>query len=105
MGRCIVDALLTVDPRLGLAAWWRRRPADDGAGRRRLVFLCGGEYREVEGRYMGAVTSPARGHGWSGPFIILHWLLGYVTHLGWTMASHGLEKINTFCAIKIVFGP
>ena len=71
MGRCIVDALLTVDPRLGLAAWWRRRPADDGAGRRRLVFLCGGEYREVEGRYMGAVASPAMGHGWSGPFIIL----------------------------------
>ena len=80
MGRCIVDALLTVDPRLGLAAWWRR-PADDGAGRRRLVFLCGGEYREVEGRYMGAVASPAMGHGWSGPFIILHWLLGYVAHL------------------------
>ena len=24
MGRCIVDALLTVDPRLGLAARWRR---------------------------------------------------------------------------------
>ena len=70
MGRCIVDALLTVDPRLGLAARWRR-PADDGAGRRRLVFLCGGESREVEGRYMGAVASPARGHGWSGPFIIL----------------------------------
>ena len=23
MGRCIVDALLTVDPRLGLAAKWR----------------------------------------------------------------------------------
>ena len=45
MGRCIVDALLTVDPRLGLAARWRRRPADDGAGRRRLVFLCGGGYR------------------------------------------------------------
>ena len=61
MGRCIVDALLTVDPRLGLAAWWRRRPADDGAGRRRLVFLCGGESREVEGRYMGAVASPAMG--------------------------------------------
>ena len=68
------------------------RPADDGAGRRRLVFLCGGEYREVEGRYMGAVASPARGHGWSGPFIILHWLLGYVTHLGWTMIS---QKTNT----------
>ena len=33
MGRCIVDALLTVDPWLGLAARWRRRPADDGAGR------------------------------------------------------------------------
>ena len=94
MGRCIVDALLTVDPRLGLAARWRR-PADDGAGRRRLVFLCGGECREVEGRYMGAVASPAMGHGWSSPFIILHWLLGYVTHLDWTMASHGLEEINT----------
>ena len=25
----------------------------------------------VEGRYMGAVASPAMGHGWSGPFIIL----------------------------------
>ena len=36
---------------------------------------------------MGAVASPAVGPGWSSPFIILHWLLGYVTLLDWTVAS------------------
>ena len=66
MGRCIVDALLTVDPRLGLAARWRRRrPADDGAGRRRLVFLCGGEYRvELQTK----VHTKVRNHG-EGPYL------------------------------------
>ena len=99
MGRCIVDALLTVDPRLGLAAWWRRLvPADDGAGRRRLVFLCGGESREVEGRYMGAVASPARGHGWSGPFIILAKAAGlrYTPSMASSKRSYAVELLSSF---------